>query len=293
MLAKREHLKNLPLLLDKVLTESSLDPQELDYIAVTEGPGLEPALWTGIEFAKSLGEKWSKPIIGVNHMSGHLFSFLFHSAKAIEFPAVALLVSGGHTELVLMESFSDYRVIGSTRDDAVGEAFDKTARLLGLPYPGGPKVSELAAIDRERTAEARFSFPSPMLASNDYDFSYSGLKTAVLYAIKKLGELDMETKEALARGFEDAAIAPLIEKTRKAIESFTTKSLILGGGVSANKLLRNKLERLSAEYGIDYRVPEMSLTTDNAVMIGIAAYISALTKKIETREIKAVGNLGL
>lgn len=293
MLAKREHLKNLPIVLEKVLSESGLEPSEFDYIAVTEGPGLEPALWTGIEFAKALGEKWGKQVMGVNHMSGHLFSFLFNSTKSIAFPAVALLVSGGHTELVLMDSFDKYRLIGRTRDDAVGESFDKVARLLGMPYPGGPKISELAAIDRARSEEPKFVFPRPMLDSKDYDFSYSGLKTAVLYTVRKLGELDINTKESLARAFEEAAIEPLVEKTRRALEAFNAKTLIIGGGVAANTFLKKELTELAEEYSLDFRTPESALTTDNAVMIGVAAYVSILTNSVQVKEIVARGNLAL
>lgn len=296
MLAKREHIKNLPILLEKTLEQaksSKLTPNSLDLIAVTAGPGLEPALWAGIVFAQELGKKWNKPVFPVNHMSGHLFSFLFGATKPIEFPAIALLVSGGHTELVAVEGFDNYQIIGQTRDDAVGEAFDKTARLLGLPYPGGPKISELAEISRAR-GEARFRFPSPMLNTDDYNFSYSGLKTSVLYKTRELGELDMETKEDLARAFEEAAMEPLVQKTRRALENYSAKTLILGGGVSGNKYLRERLSELCTTLAVDLQLPPAKLTTDNALMIAVAAYVGQITGKAQASDdIKAEGKLKL
>jgi N6-L-threonylcarbamoyladenine synthase len=313
MLAKREHEKNLPILLEQALSESlgnsevvgapaervktdaisQIELLNIDYIAVTAGPGLEPALWAGIVFAEELGQKSGKPVVPVNHMEGHLFSYLFEKREAISLPAIGLLVSGGHTELILVEDFDKFGRLGETRDDAVGEAFDKTARLLGLPYPGGPKISELASISRAR-GNTNISFPSPMLKSDDFDFSYSGLKTAVLYKVREMGELSPEAKEDVARAFEDAAIEPLIYKTRKAVEKFGAKSLIIGGGVAANKYLQDRLRDLSLELSLDLRLPLPELTTDNAVMIGIAAYVRALTSRIEpSTTITARGNLKL
>lgn len=296
MLAKREHIKNLPILLENTLKEAgeSLEAPDIEYIAVTAGPGLEPALWTGITFTEELGKKWGKPVIPVNHMAGHLFSFLYKKQKALEFSAIALLVSGGHTELVLVEGFDNYKIIGKTRDDAVGEAFDKTARLLGFPYPGGPKISELAEAARKREQAIAFRFPSPMLNTNDYNFSYSGLKTAVLYTLKKLGEVDMQTKEDIALAFEEAAIRPLVEKARRAAEEHGAKSLILGGGVSANKYLQREIIKMSEELALDLHLPESELFTDNAIMIGIAAYVQLLTNRIpKDKTIIAKGNLAL
>jgi len=299
-LAKREHLKNLPILLEKTLVEAgeNVDAPKIDCIAVTRGPGLEPALWTGIVFAEELGKKWQKPVVPVNHMEGHLFAPLFENAVPIEFPAVSLLVSGGHTELVHLESFEKYTVVGHTLDDAVGEAFDKVARLLGLPYPGGPEISRLAEAERSKNTKPEFLFPRPMLHSHDFNFSYSGLKTAVLYTIKKLEEpLSEETKSKLALAFEDAAIDVLVEKTRQALEQFGAKTLLVGGGVAANKHLKKKLTELADASGVVLRFPPMSLTTDNAVMIGIAAYVEILKDPslltMTTIPMKADGNLSL
>jgi N6-L-threonylcarbamoyladenine synthase len=299
MLAKREHQKNLPVLLDKTLKEANVnsDKRDIDFIAVTEGPGLEPALWTGIVFAEELGRKWHKPVVPINHMEGHIYSVLYGTKEHLTFPSLALLVSGGHTELVLVENYGSYKLLGKTRDDAVGEAFDKVGRLLDLPYPGGPKVSALAAIHREKCVEPTLTFPKPMVNSPDLDFSYSGLKTAVLYTIKKLGELTLEKKEEIARAFEDAAIGVLIGKTRKAIEKHPeVTSLIVGGGVSANNYLRENMQQLSEDLGVKLFIPERELSTDNAVMIGITSYIKVSKHPEilgETREIRARGNLAI
>lgn len=296
MLAKREHIKNLPILLKKVLSDAGEDEDapNIDCIAVTSGPGLEPALWTGIIFAEELGKKWGKRVIGVNHMEGHLFSTLFQIKEVIKFPAIGLLVSGGHTELVLIKDFDKFEVIGKTRDDAVGEAFDKSARLLDLPYPGGPKISELALKARIRGEDNPFHFPRPMLNTNDFDFSYSGLKTAVLYAMKKLDNVDEKTKENIAQAFEEAAIEPLILKTKKAVEEHGAKSIIVGGGVSANTYLQSELRGLNSLLGTELHLPLKDLSTDNAIMIAIACYVRIKTGRDETVEkIEAKGNLSL
>jgi len=296
-LAKREHEKNLQPLLEKTLKDAgeSLESPDIDCIAVTRGPGLEPALWVGIEFAEMLGKKWKKPVVPVNHMEGHLFSVLFENTKAIEFPAVALLVSGGHTELVHVESFQKYTIVGRTLDDAIGEAFDKVARMLGLPYPGGPEISKLAEAERSKNLEPKFVFPRPMIHSHDLNFSYSGLKTAVLYTIKKLDVLDNATKSEIALAFEDAAVDVLAQKTKSALEQFGAKTLIVGGGVAANRHLRNNLAELADVLGVSLLFPSMSLTTDNAVMIGISAYVEILKNKNlltnDNQPMRASGNL--
>lgn len=280
MLAKREHEKNLPLILNETLNEAgqSEEDPKIDLIAVTAGPGLEPALWAGITFAEELGKKWNKPVIGVDHMKGHIWSVLY--SEEVQLPALALLVSGGHTELVLVKDFDNYRILGRTLDDAVGEAFDKVARMLGLSYPGGPKIGALAQESRNKRQENNIKFPRPMIHSRDLNFSYSGLKTAVLYKTKELGTLSEEMKEDIARAFEDAAIEVLISKTRTALEESDVeiRSLIIGGGVAASPYLRSELEKLMSEFPhIKLMMPERTLTTDNAVMIGIAAYIQVST----------------
>jgi len=306
-LAKREHEKNLPPLLEQTLKEAGEDSEQpdIDLIAVTSGPGLEPALWVGINFATELGKKWGKPVVPINHMEGHVFSVLFETSEALTLPALALLVSGGHTELVHVKDFGNYEIIGRTRDDAVGEAFDKAARMLGLPYPGGPRISSLAEISRKKKAEDKIKLPRPMIHSKDLDFSFSGLKTAVLYKLKEFSAkeggsaLSDGGKEEMARAFEDAAVEVLIEKTRSALLKLgdEVKTLIVAGGVSANLHLSKELEKLINDFpNINLRMPKILLSTDNAIMIGIAAFIK-ISKAPEILKnqvaIRARGNLSI
>ena len=302
-LAKREHEKNLPILLDKTLKDAgeSTESPLIDCIAVTEGPGLEPALWVGINFALELGKKLNKPVVPVNHMEGHIFSTLYNlkEGESLALPALALLVSGGHTELVVVKDFRNYKIIGETRDDAVGEAFDKVARMLGLPYPGGPKISKLAEISRGKKKSIEIEFPRPMLHSKELDFSISGLKTAVLYKLKNENRSDEDFKEDVSRAFEDAAISVLIEKTCRALleREGEIKTLIVAGGVSANTHLSRELEKLVGSFpDIKLHLPVKYLTTDNAIMIAIAAFIR-VTKEPETLknqlEIRARGRLSI
>jgi len=311
-LAKREHLTNLPLMLPSVLTEAGLSAEkpEIDAIAVTVGPGLEPCLWTGITFAETLAKKWGVHIIPVNHMEGHIFSALLRreneiqetrfKIQEIKFPALALLISGGHTELVLIRDWFKYEIIGQTRDDAVGEAFDKVARLLGLPYPGGPEISALAEKARKsRIQDSRFkiqevALPRPMLHSGDFDFSFSGLKTAVLYLLKEIGTPDEKTKAAIAREFEDAVTEVLIAKTKAALEQYGATTLLIGGGVIANTHIRRAFERFVAEMSVPLFIPERNLTTDNALMIAATGMVRLLKGgKPESGALKAQGNLRL
>ena len=217
---------------------------DIDAIAVTYGPGLEPALWVGVNFARALSLAWNKPLIPVNHMEGHFLSAAIEKDgtwRGISYPTIALLVSGGHTEIVLSESANTYKILGSTRDDAVGEAFDKVARILGLPYPGGPAISKLAEAGLHRDD---IHLPRPMMQSRDFDFSYSGLKTAVLYLVRDLETksiLDDATKAAIAREFENAALEVLVSKTIHAAVEYNAATIIVGGGVSANKKLHTLL----------------------------------------------------
>ncbi len=267
-------------LLEKFLNEYAAP--DIDLIAVTVGPGLEPALWVGINVARALATAWQKEIIGVNHMEGHIVSVLGKTLKktseeSIAFPAVALLVSGGHTELHLVQGWTDYKLLGATRDDAVGEAFDKVARILGLPYPGGPEISKLAAQYRaESNVTATIEFPRPMMNTDDYEFSFSGLKTAVLYTVRDLQDgLTEEIKKEIAKEFEDAAIEVLVKKTLKAVEEFGAQTIIVGGGVAANDYLRNELRHNTIERFGDIPVlfPEKNLSTDNSIMIALAGYL--------------------
>jgi N6-L-threonylcarbamoyladenine synthase len=226
-LAKREHIKNLPVLFEKVLKDAGIEENKIEMIAVTEGPGLEPALWTGILFAKELAAKLDVPIVPVNHMEGHIVSTLLTSSvpsehftrvKRLKSPSLALLISGGHTELIEVRELGSYALLGRTRDDAVGEAFDKVARLLSLPYPGGPEISKLAEEALKEKTPQTITLPRPMIHSKDLDFSFSGIKTHVLYTLQKI-ELTEAVKKELAREFEDAITDVLISKTKKGLET--------------------------------------------------------------------------
>ncbi len=270
---------------------------KIDAVAVTRGPGLEPALWVGINFAKALALAWGKPLIPINHMEGHIYSVLI-DGRRLTFPALALLVSGGHTELVLIKDWLKHKIIGQTLDDAVGEAFDKAARLLDLPYPGGPEISKLA---KSFKGTSEIKLPRPMLHSGDFNFSYSGLKTAVLYAVNKLkaansdGVLTDEEKIMMAYEFEQAAVEVLIKKTAKAIVKFKPKTLIIAGGVAANQELgRQASEMIKNEFpDINLLISTRELSTDNATMIAAAAYLHLQTKTRLPKNFKADGNLSL
>lgn len=275
---------------------------DIDAIAVTHGPGLEPALWVGVNLARALAIVWQKPLIGVNHMEGHLLSALTtpnedgtFAIRDVSLPVLGLLISGGHTELVSMDDWLSYRLIGQTKDDAVGEAFDKVARMLSLPYPGGPEISKLAELARERGNETKPVLPRPMMKDPTCDFSFSGLKTAVLYMVKDR-VLSAAEKEELAHAFEEAVSDVLFAKASRAIEQTGALTLVLGGGVSANTHIRRVFtERITLDHPeVSLRIPEARFTTDNAIMIAIAGYYRALRKEfIDPSEMKANGNLSL
>ena len=271
-LAAREHAENIEHVFASALRDTGIsDPEhEIDLIAVTRGPGLGPALLVGLMFARTLAWKWQKPLVGVDHMDGHIHSnWLGRSMPTDLFPALNLVVSGGHTELVLMRDHGDYDILGETRDDAVGEAFDKVARLLELGYPGGPRISKLALGGNP----AAYPLPRPMLSSGDLDFSYSGLKTAVLYLIRDLGgTLSAQQKADIAASFQEAAVDVLIQKTRTAARDHHVRSLLLSGGVSANTLLRERLQALGSELRLPVHIPDLAFTGDNAAMIAVAGY---------------------
>jgi len=295
MLAKREHIKNLPILYKKIIEESNIKESDIDRIAVTYGPGLEPALWTGILFAKELSEKLHKPIYPINHMEGHIVSVMidndFGEFKKINFPALAILISGGHTEIVNVRELGKYEILGSTLDDAVGEAFDKVARMLQLPYPGGPHVSELAEKARGEKIKNEIRLPRPMIHSKDLNFSFSGLKTSVLYLLKEIENINQDQIKDLCREFENSVTEVLIEKTKRALEKQEYRGLIVGGGVIANKYIRKSFENLTSQYSIPLYLPIPSLTGDNALMIALAGALT--TTKPSVEGLVAIGNLSL
>lgn len=295
-LAKREHLKNLPILFEQFKGEV------FNAIAVTHGPGLEPALWTGIEFAKKLAAEHGVPLLPVNHMEGHLLSSLVQNGKLedVKLPVLALLISGGHTEFVLMKNWFEYEILGQTLDDAVGEAFDKVARMLGLAYPGGPEISKLAEHARREQEPIFVSLPRPMIGTNNCDVSFSGLKTAVLYALRDKGgiqKLSAEDIAGFAREFEDAVTDVLVHKTKRALEESGAQTFVIGGGVAANSHIRKTLQTMVAEKfnEVEMRLPELSITGDNAIMIAEAALARALSgiRDANGEDIAAKGNLSI
>ena len=332
MMAKREHQINLPLVLKQALQESKLlipntqypipnkklktikkilekehmlfesvkefleqyQKPDVDYIAVTNGPGLEPCLWVGVNVARALSYFWDIPAIPVNHIEGHiLVNFLNHKSYIINpketFPAIALVVSGGHTQLILVKGIGKYKIIGETRDDAAGECFDKAARILGLGYPGGPVISQIAS--KAVRGQTSHKLPRPMMNSKDYDFSFSGLKTAVLYTAKGK-TLTKEYIQEMCVEIQQAIIDVLIKKTINAAKDYKAKTIILGGGVSANAQLRrqfnDKLEASSLK--LELLVPAKELSTDNALMIAVAGYFNK-NKKTSWKKLKANANL--
>jgi N6-L-threonylcarbamoyladenine synthase len=265
-LASRDHIRRALPLLEEVLTRAGARGADVDAIAFTQGPGLAGALLVGASVANALAMAWDKPTIGIHHLEGHLLSPLLVEAPP-PFPFVALLVSGGHTQLMRVTDVGIYETLGETVDDAAGEAFDKTAKLLGLGYPGGPEVSRLAEYGTPGAVE----LPRPMLHSGDLDFSFSGLKTAVLTQVKKLGQNVCEQAKAdLARGFVDAAVDVLVAKSLAALKKTHLTRLVVAGGVGANRQLRDALSQAAQKRRFDVHYPDLSLCTDNGAMIALA-----------------------
>ena len=275
----------LPIVLDFLTTHST---PAIDGIIVTTGPGLAPALWVGVNVANTLGAVWNIPVLPANHMEGHIFSVFargeIFTIPHVSFPTLALLISGGHTEIVLMKDWFDYTKIGQTVDDAIGEAFDKSARLMGLPYPGGVYINKLST---EWTPEISLlhpiTFPRPMLHSPDYNFSFSGIKTAVKYHIDTLAKpLTEIQKISIAYEFQTAVTEVLIKKVSKAMKEYGIQTLIVGGGVIANSYIRSELEILCEKESIQIYLPEHSLSMDNALMIAIVGALQFQRKEIVT-----------
>ena len=281
----------------KVLFEGIQKPA-IDAIAVTQGPGLEPALWVGINAALALHMLWDIPVYPINHMEGHIIAGLIsvaddiHEVSDIDFPACALLISGGHTELVHVPKLRSYKVIGKTRDDAVGEAFDKAARMLDLPYPGGPEISRLAEHARKEglVVDEDLRLPRPMLHSGDLHFSFSGLKTAVLTRVKKRSPLDDKTKRMIALEFENAVTDVLMAKVKQAVYETRAKTLIVGGGVSANSHIRFALKNLAEAEGFGLFIPNRNLSTDNGLMIAATGLLHIAEDESPKVKLQASGS---
>lgn len=312
-LAARMHIENIIPVLDATLREAHMTKDAIDLIAVTQGPGLIPALLIGVTAAKTLSLLWKKPLIGIHHIEGHIYANFLEKNTAISnikylisnenqksderFPLIALVVSGGHTQLVLMREHFQYEILGETEDDAVGEAFDKVARMLGLPYPGGPIVAKRADSFRNNNNQSpkskiqTFEFPRPMIKSGNYQFSFSGLKTSVLYFLKK-NEARMKEEhfiDEVCHEFQEAVVDVLVAKSKRAIEEFQPRTFVIAGGVSANVRLRNRLQNMIEEINnnknsgetpvetgvsplfVRFEMPEFAYSLDNAAMIGAAA----------------------
>ena len=324
-LASRMHLKNMAPVLKKAFQKAKMSKDKIDYIAVTKGPGLIPALVVGVGAAKALAYSLDKPLVAVNHLEGHIYAnwlevykvYKVHKVYKVEsrfglwkpeFPVLCLIVSGGHTQLVLMKKDLSYKIIGETMDDAAGEAFDKVAKLLGLNYPGGPLIEKIA----KKGNRNKFNFTRPMMNSKNYNFSFSGLKTAVLYEIKPYktisqspraslcqgeNKLDKQYQADMAASFQQAVIDVLKYKTVKAAQEYKVKNILLGGGVSANKELQRQLKEIINKEipNTEYQIPNANLTTDNALMIAVAAYYNILGGKNigSWKNVKADANLRL
>jgi len=265
-LASRDHIRRVLPLAQQVLAEAGHALAEVDVVAYTRGPGLAGALLVGAGVACALGAALGRPVLGVHHLEGHLLS-PFLSADPPEFPFVALLVSGGHTQLMRVDGVGRYEILGETIDDAAGEAFDKSAKLMGLPYPGGPWLAKLA----EGGDPAAFALPRPLLHSGDLDFSFAGLKTAVLTQARKLGDHLEARKADLAASTQAAIVEVLLKKSLAALTQTGLKRLVVAGGVGANRRLREQLDAACARRGVRVHYPELPLCTDNGAMIAMAA----------------------
>jgi N6-L-threonylcarbamoyladenine synthase len=265
-LASRDHIRRVLPLAQQVLSEAGHGLADIDVVAYTRGPGLAGALLVGAGVACALAAALGKPVLGVHHLEGHLLS-PFLSADPPEFPFVALLVSGGHTQLMRVDGVGRYQLLGETIDDAAGEAFDKSAKLMGLPYPGGPWLAKLA----EQGDAAAFKLPRPLLHSGDLDFSFAGLKTAVLTQARKLGDELASRKADLAASTQAAIVEVLLKKSLGALEQSGLKRLVVAGGVGANRELRTQLDAACAKRGVRVHYPELHLCTDNGAMIAMAA----------------------
>ncbi|WP_404457596.1 tRNA (adenosine(37)-N6)-threonylcarbamoyltransferase complex transferase subunit TsaD [Oceanobacillus kapialis] len=267
-IASRHHVEQMTIVLEEAFAQAELTWEDIDAIAVTEGPGLVGALLIGVNTAKALAFAKQKPLVGVHHIAGHIYANRLE--KEFDFPLLALIVSGGHTELVLMKEHGSYEVIGETRDDAAGEAYDKVARMLSLPYPGGPQIDRLAAV-----GEATIDFPRAWLEEGSYDFSFSGLKSSVINTIHNAKQRGEELKnEHIAASFQASVVDVLVKKTVRAAQAYEVKQVIVAGGVAANSGLRQALESAFAKTQIPLLIPPLKLCTDNAAMIAAAGTIA-------------------
>lgn len=285
-IASRHHVEDITLVIEEAMTKSGQSFEDIDAITVTEGPGLVGALLIGINAAKALAFAHNKPLVGVHHIAGHIYANRF--VEEMEFPLLALVVSGGHTELVYMKEHGSFEVIGETRDDAAGEAYDKVARTLSLPYPGGPHIDKLA-----QAGESNIPLPRAWLESDSYDFSFSGLKSAVINTVHNANQRGEEIKpEDLAASFQESVLDVLVTKTIQAAKEYEVKHVVLAGGVAANKGLRDRLSKEFVQLEkVKLTIPPLSLCTDNAAMIAAAGTV--FLKKGKISDYTMNGNPGL
>lgn len=288
-IASRKHLEFINPVIEEALKKAGISFQDLDAVAATYGPGLVGGLLVGLSAAKALAYVLDKPFISVNHIAGHIYAN-FISNREIEPPVVCLTISGGHTDLLYFEELGGYEILGRTKDDAVGEAFDKTARVLGLGYPGGPAIEKISKQGNPRAID----FPRPFINEDGYDFSFSGLKTAVInYLHNKKQKGEKVNTADVAASFQQAVIDILVARILKAVADYPTRSVILSGGVAANKTLRQQLAERLKEEGLPLYTPELSLCTDNAAMIGSVAYFKYLKGDFSPLSLNARANLRL
>jgi N6-L-threonylcarbamoyladenine synthase len=280
-LASRDHVRKLLPLVRSALKRAGTEPKDLDGVAYTAGPGLIGALLTGAALARSLAYAWNIPAIGVHHLEGHLLAPLLEDEPP-PFPHVALLVSGGHTMLIQVQGIGEYGLLGETRDDAAGEAFDKTAKLLGLPYPGGPELARMA----DAATGGAFNFPRPMLDRPGLEFSFSGLKTAVLHAVRAR-DMTAALKSDVAHAVQEAIVETLAAKALRALEQTGLKALVVSGGVSANRALRSRLDEMVGRRGGRVYYPRIEFCTDNAAMIAVAGLARLSAGQHDTLAIRA------
>jgi len=264
-IASRMHTENITMVLEETLNKAQMTMEEVDAVAVTYSPGLLGSLLVGVEFAKTLSYIYHKPLIAVNHIAGHIYAN--NLEKKMKFPLLALVVSGGHTDLILMKDDYVFEHIGGTLDDAVGECYDKVARVLGLPYPGGPNVDKLSS-----EGEPTYDLPIPM-QDDTFHMSFSGLKSSIINLVHNEKQRGHEIRKAdLAKSFENTAVDQLVRKSELAIKKYNVKYMVIAGGVSANRFLRKEIQKLADQYHVELSIPRMTYCTDNAAMIGAAAY---------------------
>jgi len=293
-LACRKHIQMIDRIVKRALKESGVSLERTDVVSVVQGPGLIGALLIGVNFAKGLSWGWGLPLVPVNHVEAHVYSCAMSNPE-MEFPAIGLVASGGHTSLFVMENLGDYRRLGETTDDAVGESFDKVASLLGLPYMGGPEVEKLALQGDQKAIQ----FPRGLSKKKTYDFSYSGLKTAVLYHVKGYGrkkrdpdKISEKERADVAASFQEAALAVLVERSVRAAREFGARSIAIGGGVAANRRLRELFRTEAAEAGVPVYFPAVELCTDNAAMVaGLGYWLYSTDPSTATYDFDAKANM--